>query len=255
VSRNHLLRPLRALRRRLQAISASGGDWLFNRRVLSHTLKREHALCLGDSHVTVMEHVELPGVWFRTKPLVGATASGVLNPRSKTNSLEKFTTHLEAAKPWQQVLLQLGEVDCGFVIWHRARRRNLAVEEQLTLTLDAYAKFIELVVSMGFRRVVVLSAPLPTIGDDPTRWGEIANLRKTVTASQAERTGLTLRFNEGLRMRCDALAATFVHITSGQLDPATGLIDKRFVRETRDHHLADRPIRRTPGRRARANVG
>src|ERR1700730_4354772 len=238
---NRLLRPLRVLRGRLQATLEFAGDWLFNWRVLSRALKRDHVLCLGDSHVAVMDHVEMPGMWFRTKPLVGATASGVLNPQSKTNSLEKFTAKLAAGKPWQQIVLQLGEVDCGFLIWHRARRLDLGVDEQLAFTLDAYAKFIDLVVSMDYSRVLVLSVPLPTIGDDKTKWGEIANMRKTVTASQTERTALTLHFNEVLRDRCAALGVTFVDVTGGHLDLTTGLIDERFVREGQDHHLADGP--------------
>jgi hypothetical protein len=91
-------------------------------------------------------------------------------------------------------------------------------------------------------RVVVLSVPLPTIGDDPSRWGEIATLRRTVTASQGERTALTLSFNAGLRERCDAIGVAFVDATTGHQDATTGLLDSRFMRDThQDHHLADGP--------------
>jgi hypothetical protein len=73
----------------------------------------------------------------------------------------------------------------------------------------------------------------------------VANLRKTVTASQRERTELTLRFNSELRRRCMELGVVFVDVTSGHLDPRTGLIDPRFLRETEhDHHLADEPYAR-----------
>jgi hypothetical protein len=93
--------------------------------------------------------------------------------------------------------------------------------------------------------VIVLSAPLQTIRDYPSALGEVANLRKTVTASQAERTELTLRFNSELRRRCEEVGASFLDVTSGHLDPATGLIDARYVRETtHDHHLADEPYAR-----------
>jgi hypothetical protein len=126
---------------------------------------------------------------------VGATASGVLNPSSKTGSLERFTAQLDRARSWQQIALQLGEVDCGFLIWRRADRFGLSVEEQLEQTLDSYARFITTVADRRFARVIVLSVPLPTIRDYPSALGEVANLRKTVTASQAERTQLTLRFN------------------------------------------------------------
>jgi hypothetical protein len=220
-------------------------DWLFNRRIFARALHRDHVLCLGDSHVLVMRHVHVPGVWFRVKSLRGATASGVLNPNSKTQSLAMFTKWLRRARPWQQVVLQLGEVDCGFVIWHRAERHGLSVEEQMTHTLDSYVGFIETIAVIGFHRVIVLSIPLPTIGDNPAEWGEIANLRQEVAASQADRTSLTLRFNKDLHRRCDDIGVVFVDVTSGHLDSRTELIDAQFLQPaSQDHHLADAPYAR-----------
>jgi hypothetical protein len=220
--------------------------WAFNQRFLALFLKRDHVVCLGDSHVKVMRYVRIPGVWFSVRPLKGATASGVLNPSSKTQSLATFTSRLQRAKRWQPIILQLGEVDCGFVIWHRAARRGLSIDGQLAYTLDSYATFIENVIGMGFERVIILSAPLPTIGDMQSEWGgSVASLRTEVTATKSERTGLTLRFNNGLRERCESIGATFVDVTTGHLDPSTGEIDPRFVRETRrNHHLADEPYAR-----------
>ncbi len=200
-------------------------------------------MCLGDSHIRVFYSVRVPGVWFQVKAVRGATASGVLNPNSTTQSLAIFTARLREAKRWQPIVLQLGEVDCGFVIWHRAQRHGLSIDEQLTSTLDSYATFIESVIGMGFERVIVLSVPLPTIGDLQSEWGgDVANLRTEVTATKAERTGLTLRFNSGLRERCESIGAVFVDITTGHLDPATGLLDPRFLRATHaNHHLATEP--------------
>jgi hypothetical protein len=233
------------LRRNVLALRERLIDAAFNSRVLARLRRREHVLCIGDSHVRVMGEVDLPGAWFLAMPLDGATASGIMNPQSKTSSLERFDARLARGRPWQHVLVQLGEVDCGFLIWHRARRLGLSVDEQLQVTIDAYAQFIERVAAAGFRRVVVLSVPLPTIGDDPEQWGEIANMRKTVSVSQADRTALTLRFNAALQRRCEHLGVDFVDVTSGHLDAATGLVDARFVRATHhDHHLADEPFAR-----------
>ena len=193
-----------------------------------------------------MRHVRVPGVWFQVEALGGATASGILNPNSTTGSLATFSKRLSRAKPWQEVLLQLGEVDCGFLIWHRAQRKGLSVDEQLATTLDSYGSFIERVAGMGFARVTVLSVPLPTISDLRSEWtGQVANQRRQVTATKAERTALTLRFNLELAERCASLGVMFVDVTSGQLDPSTGLIDPGFLRKNnRNHHLAQGPYSR-----------
>jgi hypothetical protein len=236
------MRKLRLLRRDLRGFAAAAVDWIFNRRLVAAALRREHVLCLGDSHVEVMGHVRVKRVWFRARAVWGATASGLENPQSSTQATAIFDSVLTRAKPWQEVLLHLGEVDCGFLIWHRARRLDLAVDEQLAYTLDTYGGFISSIVERGFKRVIVVSVPLPTIGDDPAKWGEIANLRKTVTATQRERTELTVRFNAGLRERCRAIGVDFVDATSGHQDPATGLVEASFLRDThQDHHLADGP--------------
>jgi hypothetical protein len=223
------------------ALQPELADWLFRRRVVSTMLKREHVLCIGDSHVQVFHHVSMPGVWFRVKSIEGATASGLPNPKSKTGAQQAFARALGRARPWQQVLVQLGEVDCGFVIWYRAARHGLSVEEQFAQTVGSYEAFIARIAGMGLRRTIVLSVPLPTISDDGVKWGKVARLRESVTASQAERTRLTTRFNAELSERCQALGVAFVDATSGHTDCATGLVASRFVRESDDHHLADEP--------------
>lgn len=217
-------------------------DAVFDSRLVARLARREHVICLGDSHVQVMRHVHVPGFWFRPEPLEGATASGILNPNSKTHAFSTFTERLVRAKPWQHVLLQLGEVDCGFVIWHRAQRHGLSVDEQLQTTLENYEKFIGHIRALGLRSMMVLSAPLPTITDYPSDWGEVANLRKEITATQQERTDLTIRFNDGVARICARLGVRFVDATTDQLDAETGLIAREFVRaSTLDHHLADEP--------------
>lgn len=230
------MRPVADLRRGL-------GDWLFNLRPYALARRREHVLCVGDSHIRVMWYLTMPGVWFRTLPVEGATASGILNPNGATGSMATIGDRLVRARRWQRVMIQLGEIDCGFLIWHRAKRHALSIDEQLNMTLETYARFLTGIAQMGFREIIVLSVPAPTITDDPINWGDVANLRSGVTATQRERTDLTIRFNKLLGERCGRmLGVTFLDITSHHLDPATGLVAPEFLRATPgDHHLADGP--------------
>jgi hypothetical protein len=217
-------------------------DWAFNQRIIARLLGRECVLCLGDSHVGIFQRVRVPGVWFRQYSIGGATASGILNPISQTESFKLFTARLARARSWHHILLLLGEVDCGFLIWHRANRLGLTVDEQLELTLDSYTTFITGLLGQGFKSVIVLSAPLPTIDDSGEAAGPVASLRVAVTATKAERTELTLRFNAELQKRCVQLGVMFIDATSGHLDPETGLVDRHFLRaNARNHHLAPGP--------------
>jgi len=183
----------------------------------------------------------MPGVWFRTFMVQGATASGIENPNSATNASTLFTERLARAQTWQHVLVCLGEVDCGFVIWYRSERHGLRIDDQLDATLNSYITFLRRIEERAFASLSVLSAPLPTITDHPSQRGEVANLRKEITATQRERTDLTLRFNHELQQRVANENIVFIDSTSSQLDPQTGTIDRSLVRGELDHHLRDEP--------------
>jgi hypothetical protein len=215
---------------------------LSNNRAYARARKREHVLCLGDSHVQVMRHVRIQCAWFRVGAVEGATASGVMDPNGVAGSMTAFIRRAQSAPRWQRVLVQLGELDCGFVIWHRAQRHGLSIDEQLGATLDSYLAFLQLLIKLEFREVIVLSAPAPTIPDDRRAWGAVANLRSEISTTQRERTDLTLRFNSELQGRCRTTGASFVDVTTGHVDRHTGLVASAFRRGAdEDHHLATRP--------------
>ena len=201
---------------------------------------RRRIVALGDSHLEVIPRYVAPRVtaMFDIVQVWGATAQGLVNPNSSTDALRLFQARLDRAPRWQTVLLELGEVDCGFVIWYRAEKKGLTVDDQLEVSLGNYLGFIDRQVASGFD-VWVMSAPLPTIGDAQD-WGEVANLRRMVGATQSERTALTLRYNELLQQACLARRVRFIDVSSEQLDLATGIIKPEFVHSDRlNHHLDD----------------
>lgn len=213
----------------------------FDMPTIARLAQRRHVLCVGDSHVLVFDHVRVAGVWFKAFTVEGATASGIMNPHSVTRAFPLLRERLDRAPRWQHVVVCLGEVDCGFVIWHRAQRHGLSIDEQLETTLNSYVAFLRAIKEASFASLSVLSAPLPTITDDSSVRGEVANLRRHVTATQRQRTGLTRRFNERLRRRVAGEGVGFIDATSGQLDARTEVIDRRLIRDGGDHHLRDEP--------------
>jgi hypothetical protein len=202
---------------------------------------RPELLVLGDSHAAVFDWMGRRG-WFprhRVRAVVvpGATAQGMVNPNSKTNAIRRFKRAAWAARS-DAVLLQLGEVDCGFVIWYRARKHQEPVESQMRRSLAGYFSLVDWLTARGHERIVLTGAALPTIRDGQT-WGDVANARKEVTASQAERTALTLRYNAALRDGARARGLAYVEITDRVLDPTTGLVAPEFLgSDPLDHHLS-----------------
>jgi hypothetical protein len=185
--------------------------------------------------MAVLLDVAVRGVWLRPFAIGGATASGIQNPVSQTMAREIFLARLALAPRWQDVLLGLGEVDCGFVIWHRARSRGVSVAEQLEGTIDKYCSFIAEILDSGFRSVSVLSATLPTVVRyDEARGNPGLKLRSAIEVPLQDRTVLTHEYNRALSERCQELGATFFDTTPAQLDPDTGMVSG-------DLRLADDP--------------
>jgi hypothetical protein len=210
-------------------------NWLreraFASRTASRLRRRRHVLCLGDSHVGVFGQVTLPGVWFRVVQVRGATASGIQNPNSSTDARRRFEAALARAKAWQHVLVNLGEVDCNFIVWRRAEKTGSTVARQLATTLDSYERFLAEVCAGGFASVTVLSATLPTIEDYQTLGErfpdfdpEILGFRRQIRVAFEDRLRLTREFNEDLAARCERLGIAFVDTTSLQLDPRTNRV-------------------------------
>lgn len=162
----------------------------------------QEILVLGDSHTPVFNHLlfkqAFPDLFFNVVTVIGATASGLENPNSKTQAYPIFRTAIKNSSA-KQAIIMLGEVDTGFVIWYRAQKYQESVTAMMDKAIASYSNFLtELKTQV---KVICISTPLPTI-QDGNNWGDIANARREVTASQKERTALTLAFNRTIADFC-----------------------------------------------------
>ena len=198
---------------------------------------RRRIYALGDSHAEVLGH-DLFKIAFPFTDIVvtcvhGATVSGLENPNSKTQAKKKFATVINAIPKNSTVLLMLGEVDTGFVIWYRAKKYGESVDQMTDLAVDNY---FELIKQVGERhRPVVISTPLPTIGDD-CPIGKVANQRKEISATQEERTALTMRFNTNIEALCRKLSITYVNFDQNSIGPNGLVRDELRHRDPANHH-------------------
>jgi len=204
-------------------------------------LKRVHFI--GDSHTDVFWYMDFSPLYFwkiapKIKVVHGATASGLLNPNSKTKALVSFKEYLKnEVKKDDYVVFQLGEVDCGFTIWYRAEKHGLSVEKQTDLAIKNYLSLVKEAKSINGNKTIVCSAVLPTIKDKKSL-GSVASLRKEVEASIVDRTNLTLDFNARLEDCVKALCLNFISLDKYLFNKKTKIIYPKFLhKDPANHHL------------------
>lgn len=228
----------RAARRRWRP--GQRGAW---KRALARWLLPLQASLLfcGDSHLAPIWKGYKAGLFgtrhARCVLVAGATARGLGNPRSATGARLKYLEALLPPAPRVVPVFLLGEVDCNSVVWLRAAAAGTDPADELTRSVAVYLSFLDEVLAAGYRRILVLAAPLPTVeGSDHHRAHSI--MRRDITATLRERTALTRRFNQAVGEGCRLRGIDFLDLTAAWTDPATGLVADRFrARDPLDHHF------------------
>lgn len=216
------------------------GQHLFYKWLVGQTVLH----CIGDSHVQSFEYLSreylLPQTDMRFCVVQGATNLGLANPHSQTQAMPIFMAYLKSLGSKHYVVFCLGEVDCGFVIWYRADKHGTPIREQFELSLTNYAGLIEAGLSkVPAANMIICSVPLPTIPDHQLVQGEVANKRLGITATQKERTELTIEYNGRLEELCRKSGMHYLDLQESTLDKHTGVVAKDFLSHNPlDHHLS-----------------
>lgn len=196
----------------------------------------------GDSHTRVFCYCNKQQTQFKFDvcEVGGATAQGAVNPNSKTDALGIFSTKLKNTSKADKVLIMLGEVDCGFVIWVRSKRYNISVDEQLQSSIHNLFQFIETKVkSYGYvsNDIIIAGVILPTIKDN-TNKKYLHGARSEVHVNQYVRTQKTLEYNQLLKTRCNDYGYHYIDITDNIIGE-DGLVQYNYLSENHtDHHLS-----------------
>jgi len=200
------------------------------------------ALVIGDSHTAIFKsrwfelfrNIFLNKITFEVTTVQGATISGIENPNSQTKAGSIFKKALSNHTQLKYCIVQIGEVDTGFVLWYKHEKEGIEMNLLFQKSVNRYIKLIEQVRNAGYTPIII-STPLPTIKDNCT-WGEVANLRKTIKASQIKRTKLTLDFNSSIREFCEK--NSILNINLDNISVGRKGVVKTFLRHYRknDHH-------------------
>jgi hypothetical protein len=198
--------------------------------------EHEEILVLGDSHANVFKnkHIEeqFKNHFFNVIAVGGATISGLENPNSKTQALATFRKEIKKSKA-RTIIVLLGEVDTGFVIWHKSEKYKTNVSDMLDMAVQNYKDFLQQLSST--HRVICISTPLPTIKDEQD-WGEIANARKDVKATQWQRTKITVQFNNIMEDFCNKTDIVYLSFDKESLNEKGLVHDSLLNPNPNDHH-------------------
>jgi len=171
----------------------------------------------------------------------GATAQGVVNPNSKTKALSIFRKNLRIKKhnDYDYFAIMLGEVDCGFVIWYRAKKYNETIQDQIMLAVNNLAEFLKNDVEKVFPKdkIVVVGATLPTIKDNTDK-RFLHGARSEVDASLRERIDCTFEYNKQLSIMAKNNNYLYFDISSETFDQENYCVSPQFLNNNpHDHHF------------------
>ncbi len=195
---------------------------------------RQEILVLGDSHVSIFNNKHFRRYYLNVISVPGATVSGLENPHSKTQAFPVFMRNIKSSKA-KVIIIMIGEVDTGFVIWHRAEKYNESVNKMLNIAIINYQNFLMKLSNLDYT-IICISTPLPTIKDRQNWGGEVANARKSIQATQLERTELTLTFNKMIGDFCTKKGVKFISFDQESLGD-NGLVSEKLLHKlSTDHH-------------------
>jgi hypothetical protein len=199
-------------------------------------------LVCGDSHTGVFRYSNTKQSKYRFNvcEVGGATALGLVNPNSKTNALPIFSKTIQNTQACKLIIM-LGEVDCGFVIWVRSKRYNMSVDEQINESINNLFIFIqdEIINKKKYKPcdIIIAGSVLPTIRDNADK-NLLGGARSEVDVSQKIRTMKTLEYNNILKMKCSKYDYEYIDITNFILDKKENIVSSNFLNKNpHDHHL------------------
>ena len=200
-------------------------------------------LVFGDSHARVFGYMKtkINDIDIKTFSISESTARGCLNKKSVSGFFKKFNGFVNGSNnlnTYDNILIMLGEIDCGFLIKAISKRRKTSIEEQLKISTDNLFEFIEKHVCNYFppEKIIICGSILPVIKDDIV-WGNVHNIRKGVGGNQKEKTDLTIKFNNILKDFSENKNMNYIDIVDDIIS-SNGVIDDKYLDDNKfEHHL------------------
>lgn len=224
----------------MQAVNGDIIDWE-NQNYYEQEAK---VVVFGDSHSCIWKRVcgiepsspikidYLPRVEFVGKAIMSASAQGLINKDSKTNSGALFREHFDKMRgKYDFVIFQFGNVDVDFILWHTKRD----IDEQIEISSRGITDYInETFKDVPREKIIIVGIQPPTISD------KYLHKIPGCSLNQKERTEISLRLNERLKEKTRDNTNIFLDVFPYLLDENVGIIKQKYVSNEQDNHSNDK---------------
>ena len=197
-------------------------------------------LVCGDSHSKVLKYASTKQNTYKFEVCVipGATAYGIRNPKSISNSYEKIR-HFVSGKKTNKIIICLGEIDCAWLIWVKSKQNNISVKKQIKIHIDRLISFINDVLVKEYKykkNNIILMCPTLPAQKNIHKYNRFKGLEKPlIEKNQKIRTNKTILYNNILKMQCNLYGYKYMDITNGLINK-NGVIKNEY-KTGGDFHL------------------
>ncbi|MDB9900157.1 hypothetical protein OAC86_01280 [bacterium] len=195
-------------------------------------------LLIGDSHAEALSAYEGSDFYFDRGLKHGSTARGCINPDSKTRAFHFFNNGIKLTDA-KHVVISLGEVDCGFMIWlkhqHDGTPINQLFEESMTNLMRLIKEHVML--KFNTKNIFVMTIP-PAFIVTNTDKRHLNGDRAAVDPSLNERKNLISKWNKRLLKESKKIGFNLIDINNKIIDKHTGEINSKYRTPYQwNHHL------------------
>jgi len=194
---------------------------------------------IGDSHTSIFDAYTGSDYIFEQTRVHGATARGAINPKTKTDSLRIFKEGLSGTIA-NRVIIGLGEVDCGYIIWYKNKHDGISLEDGIKQSMDGLFTFVKQEVEKIYQpSQIILMASIPPTIEDNTDPRFLEGRRSDVNPTLKQRADLTRDWNRLLEKRCKDEGYRCMNINNYIIDSNDRVKNTYRNNNPWDHHLLE----------------
>ena len=196
----------------------------------------------GDSHIECFKYAQKFGIQEKAIRILashmapGKTAQGLYRAQNQTMYRKRIEETVKEEYP-DYIAIQLGEVDCGHTLWSRMLKNKTTKAIEIDYAIGGIVLLAEIFNLYCNKQIILLGPIIPLVAEYGEDTPKLLWPRKSVNASQQERTNLTLKFNNKLKSVAKKHKYLYLDINEQLLDPDTKVAKLEYQNKHSLHHI------------------